>query len=125
MRKVIVSVLVTAAACALPSAASAAPLPIPENDPFFAAPANLDDLQPAEIIRTRTFQPKVLELPVPAKGWQLLYRTSDRRGQATVTATTLLVPTVGPRIAGPRPVVSYQTAEDGVSTRCAPSHALR
>ena len=111
--------------CALPSAAFAADLPIPEEDPFFAAPANLEDLEPGEIIRTRTIQPKVLELPMPAKGWQLLYRTSDRTGQATVTATTLLVPTLGLPIGGPRPVVSYQTAEDGVSTRCAPSHALR
>jgi hypothetical protein len=116
---------VLVAACTLPGPASAAPLPIPENDPFFAAPANLEDLEPGEIIRTRTFQPKVLELPMPAKGWQLLYRTSDRTGEATVTATTLLVPALAPSIVGPRPVVSYQTAEDGVSTRCAPSHALR
>src|SRR5690349_23840183 len=92
MRKVVVSVCLVVGVYLLPIAAVAATLPIPENDPFFAAPANLDDLEPGEIIRTRTIQPKLLEIPVPAKGWQLLYRTSDRTGEPTVTATTLLVP---------------------------------
>jgi hypothetical protein len=112
-------------ACALPpSAASAAKPPIPEDDPFFAAPAKLASLKPGEIIRTRTIKPKAFEIPIPAKGWQLLYRTSDRRGRATVTATTLLVPTASAVRAGVMPLVSYQTAEDGVSTRCAPSYAM-
>jgi len=125
MRNAIVSVLSAVALCALPTSASGAPLPIPEKDPFFAAPANLSKLKPGAIIRTRAIQPKVYEIPVPAKGWQLLYRTSDRRGRATVTATTLLVPTVTAAVSrGPRPLVSYQTAEDGVSTRCAPSYAV-
>lgn len=125
MRNVLVSVVVTLALGTLPTAAAAAPLPIPEKDPFFVAPANLSSLKPGAIVRTRAIQPRVLEIPVPAKGWQLLYRTSDRRGRATVTATTLLVPTVTATFAkGPRPLVSYQTAEDGVSTRCAPSYAL-
>jgi hypothetical protein len=125
MRNVIVSVLSTVALCALPTSAAGAPLPIPEQDPFFATPANLSALKPGTIIRTRTIQPKVFEIPVPARGWQLLYRTSDRRGRATVTATTLLMPTLtAGLLRDPRPVVSYQTAEDGVSTRCAPSYAM-
>ena len=125
MRNALVSVVATFALFTLPTAASAAPLPIPEKDPFFAAPANLSALKPGAIIRTRAIQPKILEVPVPAKGWQLLYRTSDRHGRATVTATTLLMPTLTSALAtGPRPVVSYQTAEDGVSTRCAPSYAI-
>jgi hypothetical protein len=125
MRNGLVSVFVSVALCSLPTAASAAPVPIPEKDPFFAAPANLSALKPGAIIRTRAIQPKVFEIPIPAEGWQLLYRTSDRRGRATVTATTLLLPTATATLStGPRPLVSYQTAEDGVSTRCAPSYAM-
>jgi hypothetical protein len=125
MRNALVSVVALVALISLPTAATAAPLAIPEDDPFFAAPADLSDLKAGTIIRTRTIQPKVFEIPVPAKGWQLLYRTSDRRGRATVTATTLLMPTLTAALStGPRPLVSYQTAEDGVSTRCAPSYAM-
>lgn len=125
MRNVFVSVVVALALCALPTTAAAAPVPIPEEDPFFAAPANLDELEPGAIIRSRAIQPTLFAIPLPAKGWQLLYRTSDRTGRATVTGTTLLVPTLTRLSTGPIPLVSYQTAEDGVSTRCAPSYALR
>lgn len=125
MRNVIVSVALALALSSLPTAAAAETPPIPEDDPFFAAPANLDDLEPGTIIRTRTIQPKVFEVPIPAEGWQLLYRTSDHDGDPAVTATTLLMPTMtAGSSSGPRPLVSYQTAEDGVSTRCAPSYAM-
>jgi len=67
---------------------------------------------------------KSFEIPVPADAWQVLFRTSDRRGEPTVSVTTVIVPRTPWRGAGLRPLVSYQTAEDGVSTRCAPSYAL-
>jgi hypothetical protein len=103
---------------------STAPLPIPEQDPFFAAPHNVRSYHPGEIIRSRPVAVRAFELPMAAKAWQLIYRTSDRTGAATVTGTTLMVPTTPWLGEGPRPLVSYQTAEDGVSTRCAPSYAL-
>ncbi|HEX4904773.1 MAG TPA: lipase family protein [Acidimicrobiales bacterium] len=117
---VALGLVVTAAAA---PALSAAP-PIPEDDPFFAAPADLAALAPGQVVRSRPVTIKAFELPVPADAWQLVYRTSDRLGRPTVTGTTVIVPRTPWRGRGPRPLVSYQTAEDGVSTRCAPSYAL-
>lgn len=104
--------------------AAAEPPPIPEDDPFFAAPPGLAKKAPGAVLASRRVQVKAFELPVPADAWQLKYRTSDRTGRPTVTATTVLVPRSPWRKKGARPLVSYQTAEDGVSTRCAPSYAL-
>ncbi len=131
MRKTIISlcellaVLIAVVLLAPAATASAAePLPLPEDDPFFAAPADLASYRPGEVIASRRVQVTAFELPVPATAWQLVYRTSDRTGTPTVTVTTVIVPTVPWNGPGPRPLVSYQTAEDGVSTRCAPSYAL-
>jgi hypothetical protein len=64
-------------------------------------------------------------MPLPATAWQLKYRTDDFRGRATATLTTVMVPTAAWTGQGPRPLVSYQTAEDGVDQHCAPSRAIR
>jgi hypothetical protein len=98
--------------------------PIPENDPFFAIPADVGRYQPGDVVAARKVSVKVLELPLPVDAWQVKFRTSDRLGKPTATVTTVikpLMPWTGP---GRQPLVSYQTAEDGVSTRCAPSYAL-
>jgi hypothetical protein len=104
--------------------AGAQPPPLPEDDPYFTAPASLASYAPGELIRARRVTVRAFELPVPADAWQALFRTSDRRGRPTVSVTTVIVPRAPWRGGGPRPLVSYQTAEDGVSTRCAPSYAL-
>ncbi|MFJ2158027.1 lipase family protein [Streptomyces sp. NPDC087856] len=57
--------------------------------------------------------------------WQLLYKTRDNSGRPTATVGTLLVPTTGWTGSGPRPLLSYQTPEDGLATSCAPSYVLR
>ena len=116
--------ILTAAILAVPTSAAAGPPPLPEDDPWFAAPADLADHAPGDIIATRPVRVKAFELPVPADAWQLKYRMNDRRERASVGVTTLIVPKSAWRKGGSRPVVSYQTAEDGVSTRCAPSYAL-
>lgn len=115
--------LAVIAVVAVPGAAQAGQ-PIPENDPFFAIPPNVGSYAPGDVIAARKISAKVLQLPLPVNAWQVKYRTSDRLGKPTATVTTVirpLLPWTGP---GPQPLVSYQTAEDGVSTRCAPSYAL-
>ncbi|MFL6089532.1 MAG: lipase family protein [Aeromicrobium sp.] len=112
------------AALSLTPSASHAAQPIPETDPFFAVPSNVGSYQPGDVIDARKVSAKMLELPLPTQAWQVKYRTSDRLGKPTATVTTVikpLLPWTGP---GAQPLVSYQTAEDGVSTRCAPSYAL-
>lgn len=124
LTRILTAVALLAPLALIGPAASAATPPIPENDPFFAAPADLANHAPGDVIRSRQVTVKAFELPVPATAWQIIYRTADRTGQPTVTGTTLIVPKTAWRKAGTRPLVSYQTAEDGVSTRCAPSYAL-
>ena len=104
--------------------AEAKPPPLPEDDPYFSAPARLARFAPGELIRARRVAVTAFELPVPADAWQALFRTSDRLGRPTVSVTTVIVPRSPWTGGGRRPLVSYQTAEDGVSTRCAPSYAL-
>jgi hypothetical protein len=62
--------------------------------------------------------------PVSVRAWQLLYRTTDAKDRPAADAATVLVPRVS-YPAGARPLVSYQTAEDSLDTRCAPSYTLR
>jgi hypothetical protein len=66
-----------------------------------------------------------LAVPMPATAWQVLYKTVDNTGAPTATVTTVMVPKAPWSGSGPRPVVSYQTAEDGAGTKCAPSYAIR
>jgi hypothetical protein len=59
-------------------------------------------------------------IPVPANQcWQLTYNTTDSAGEPVQTIATVLVPATAPRTG--RVLVSYQTAEDGLTTACAPS----
>lgn len=113
---VLASSLVASAAGASPGTAS--------PDPFYGVPAGVAAYRDGQVIAARAVTAKVLDLPVPAQAWQLQYRTEDFRGRPSATVTTLLVPITPWRKPGPRPLVSYQTAEDGVDQHCAPSHAL-
>ncbi|MCW2498078.1 lipase family protein [Jatrophihabitans sp.] len=117
--------LVLAAALAMPAEAHAAAIPLPENDPFYAVPADIASLADGAIIGSRAVATQSFGLPLPVHAWQLEYRTTDSIGRPTATVTTVMVP-VAPWLGkGPRPLVSYQTAEDGVAGKCAPSYTLR
>lgn len=99
--------------------------PLPSDDTFYDAPADLVDLAPGEIVRTRQVRLAFLGL-VPQRGlsaWQLAYRSSDLHGMAEVAVTTVMLPRR--RADGPRQLLSYQCAIDAVADRCFPSYALR
>ncbi|WP_254206738.1 lipase family protein [Nocardia alni] len=95
--------------------AQAAVYPIPDPDRFYAAPPNIGDFRPGDVVRSRT---------VPAPGfpgvtaWQLLYRSTNSAGAPIAAMTTVLTP------GGRRPLVSYQPFVNSLGLRCAPSHAL-
>jgi hypothetical protein len=124
MRRLALVAGVVLAACAAAPAAHA-DVPTPDADPFYAVPSGLDGPPGGTVIRSRPITATVLSVPLPATAWQVLYKTVDNVGHPTATVTTIMVPTVAHAGGGPRPVVSYQTAEDGVGTKCAPSFALR
>jgi hypothetical protein len=124
MKRLILATCLLVLAALLRAAPAVAAPPVPEDDPFYDVPSNIADYRNGQVIDSRPIDPKAFELPLPAQAWQVLYRTEDRTGRPSATVTTLLVPTAPWRGAGPRPLVSYQTAEDGVAGKCAPSYAF-
>ncbi|MFT4200656.1 lipase family protein [Gordonia sp. (in: high G+C Gram-positive bacteria)] len=97
------------------------PILLPEDDPFYARPADLARCAPGDVVRARRVELAAFgRLPVAAEARQLAYRTTDLDGAPDLAVTTV----IAPREAGSG-VLSYQAAIDGVSTRCLPSYALR
>ncbi|WP_431971128.1 lipase family protein [Nocardia sp. bgisy134] len=111
-----------------PATASSAYSPwplIPEQDPFYAPPQDLGRHVPGAVLRTRRVELALFGIvPQRISAWQLLYRTCDLNGVPEVAVTTVLLPW-GADPTVPRPLVSFQCAIDGVSSRCFPSYALR
>ncbi|MGH3642478.1 MAG: lipase family protein [Mycobacterium sp.] len=103
---------------------SAHPL-LPVADPFYRPPEDLKRLTPGEVVRTRKVELALFgraRESLPA--WQLTYRSTDLRGRPSISATTVVLPAgaVGDK---PRPLLSFQSAIDAVTSRCFPSYALR
>lgn len=100
-------------------------LPIPTEDPFFDAPADVAALRPGEVIRSRQVQLKDFWASQHrSQAWQLLYRSTDLNGVAGVAATTVVLP----RRRAPKErfqLLSFQCAIDAVTSACFPSYALR
>ena len=121
--------LATAVALSLIAAVFVAPgtarasVPPPDQDPFYTAPADLGGYANGAVLRERSVTVNVVGIPFPVWSWQLLYKSTDAHGVATAAVTTVLVPLL-PYL-GVRPLLSYQTAEDSLGTRCAPSYSLR
>ncbi len=103
-------------------AAFAAPTP-PSQDPFYAPPPSLASYKPGAVIRSREVTPLGLTDTASSTAYELLYRTTGATGQPTATVATLLLPAVSS--SGQRKLVSYQTAEDSLTTNCAPSYTIR
>ncbi|EFC86008.1 Triacylglycerol lipase [Parafrankia sp. EUN1f] len=107
-----------------PAHADTAPAPgsvVPDEDPFYDAPADIASYQPGEVVATRPVTPKGL---TGVSAWQISFRTNDAHDSPELAVTTLLEPRTPWRGTGPRPVVSVQVAEDSTGTQCAPSYGL-
>jgi len=122
-------------------------VPLPRNDAFYTPPPGYEALPNGSVLRDRRINAQYLvgllstdvlsvigdklgdkvallkKLKIDA--YQVLYKSTDGHDQPTAQVVTVLVPQ-GPYLgAGPRPLVSYANAIDGVSDRCWPSYALR
>ncbi len=98
---------------------------LPTDDPFYDPPAGFRHAAPGTVLRSRDVEMGFLGLvPQKVRATQLLYRTTNRKGEPEATVTTVLVP-AGHARSHPRHVVSYQCAIDAVTSRCFPSYALR
>ena len=145
MRTILASAATAALACALTlvpaavggAAALAAPRPdsttpapapgsvVPDQDPFYTAPADIGSYQPGQIVGSRPVPNVTIEgVPVPLDAWQISYRTNDSNNQPEMAVTTLVVPQTAWTGHGARPAVSLQAPEDSLGTQCAPSYVL-
>jgi hypothetical protein len=106
---------------ATPAVAASGPTP-PGRDRFYRALGSLRSYAPGSIIRWRraTLSPSN---DSARAAYQLLYRTTSATGRPIATVTTLLMPRVP--ATGARKLLSYQTAEDSLTTNCAPSYTMR
>jgi hypothetical protein len=100
----------------------------PDQDPFYSAPQRLPESDGA-LIRARSFTAYVSEIavnlpavPVPARGWQIMYRTTDAAGHPIAATGAVFVP-YSPWL-GDRPVIGYSPGTVGPGDRCAPSYGL-
>jgi hypothetical protein len=99
-----------------------AAVPVPTKDPFYTPPAGFAKKPNGTILRTR-------EVSVPGftqlssdTAYQLLFRSESATDKPIAAVTTLLLPSDP---TGPRRLLSYQTAEDSLSLKCAPSYTMQ
>ncbi len=98
---------------------------LPSEDSFYDPPAGFEHAAPGTVLRSRDVEMGFLGLvPQKVRATQLLYRSTNRKGEPEACVTTVLVP-AGHTHGQPRHVVSYQCAIDAVTSRCFPSYALR
>ncbi|MFC9787428.1 lipase family protein [Rhodococcus sp. NPDC127528] len=102
-----------------PAAVAATPL----GAPFFDPPPDFGDLAPGAVLRTRPVT--VVPLASPVVSTQILVRSTDAKGQPAAVTATLIVPAVAWTGPGPRPVLAYDMAIDGLGETCAPSYTLQ
>jgi len=98
---------------------------LPENDPFYDPPVPLLD-PPGTVIRSRQVAISGLDpsFTTPFEAWQVMYASTDAKDQPAAAVATVIRPCTA-AATSPRPLVSYQTAEDSCTMHCAPSYRLR
>jgi len=101
-----------------------AQVPLPKDDPFYAAPDPIPALDPGSVVRSRPVTAAALGIPLPFETWQLMYVSRDAHDEPAVDVATIIKPLNQPATS-PRPLVSYQTAEDSLDMHCAPSYRVR
>ncbi len=95
------------------------------TDAFYAKPSRqaLGAVAPGTVLRVREIDPKAhFVFDMNARAWQLMFRSTDSKGQPVASVTTVLVPPNAP--SQDRVLVSYQVAYDALTLRCAPSQSL-
>jgi hypothetical protein len=90
-------------------------------DPFFtyAGSTPLADLAPGTVLATRALPYRIATLPLPLQLVQVLFRTTNQRGEAVAGVTTVVRPLVG-RTAK---VIGYQSFYDSLNPEDGPSRA--
>lgn len=115
-------VFAIAAAVSLGGATAAGAAPqLPSQDPFYTYSGSLADVAPGTVLKTRAITMSEVGLTAPFSASQALYRTTGELGQPTMTVATI----IKPLLPAPTRIVSYQTAYDGLGSKCDPSFTLQ
>ncbi|WP_181699717.1 lipase family protein [Nocardia sp. GTS18] len=114
------AVIGVCAASGTHSAAGLPPVyPIPDPDPFYAAPADIAAADPGAVLAVRVQEP--LPYFPTATVTLVKFRSADSHGRPIAATTTILTP----RDHRPgAPLLSYQHIINGLGTQCAVSRAL-
>jgi pimeloyl-ACP methyl ester carboxylesterase len=103
-----------------PATAETPALPGPFDDSFYTPPSPLPSGNPGDIVRWRPSVP-LLNL-VNANAWQVMYLSTNARGQRNAVTGTVLVPkNVNPATA---PIVGFAVGTQGPAFKCTPSKAI-
>lgn len=122
MARWLASVVVLQAVAIAP--VSAADIPLPKDDPFYVAPDPMPAAPPGTVLRSREVTIRAIAVDLPFRAWQLFYVSRDAHDRPAGAVTTLILPLTD-SMTKPRPLVSYQTAEDSLDMKCAPSYRMR
>lgn len=116
--KIIILLLSVTSVAVLGGFANAQPLyPTPDPDPFYQAPADMNSLQPGDVVRTRRIDSGPY---VGTEGWQVAFRSTNSAGNPILAVTTVLLP-IG--VKNP-PLVSYQALINSLGSQCNPSRSI-
>ncbi|MET0735930.1 MAG: alpha/beta fold hydrolase [Microbacterium sp.] len=86
---------------------------------FYAEPADLETAEPGSIIKTDA----LLGAPLAARGWRIMYHSTDVHGDPVVATGVLVVP-LAPPPPGGRTIVSWGHPTTGAAPDCAPSYGF-
>ncbi|MFE9326321.1 lipase family protein [Nocardia sp. NPDC052278] len=100
--------------------ATAEPMyPLPDPDPFYAAPADLGAHSPGDVLDVRALPP--VPLFAGATATLIKFRSTDSHGGPIAATTTVITPLFHQADA---PLLSYQHFINALGTNCAVSHTL-
>ncbi len=91
----------------------------PTVDDFYAQPENALVGEPGSLVKTDVLG----GVPLAARGWRIMYRTTDVHGDPAVATGVLVVPLL-PAPPGGRTVVSWGHPTTGAARECAPSYGF-
>lgn len=92
----------------------------PTADAFYTSPTSseLASQSPGNVLRYRALPAASLGTSLK-EGWQLMYRSTNTKGQPVAMVTTVLIPKSAP--ATGRKLLSYQSFYDSLTLDCSPS----
>ncbi len=109
---------------AAPQAASAAPIPEPDQDAFYQPAPGYESKAPGAVLKKRLITVTGLGIPLPVKAFQVQSRSTDAKDRPVTVVSTVIVPLTS-YPGGARPLLSYQPATDSLGDQCNPSYTLR